>query len=123
MISRMGATIGFALLLTALFGVTSVTGVTITTSAPCAWSTFRAGVVRDTLYIDGGYGVYDDGKTQWNPTSSLFEFKYNTSFDFGHDAKPDILTLVDAIPLSAYDAPLYYGGAIFADDYEFYTYG
>jgi hypothetical protein len=122
MVSTMGASIGFVWLLVSAYGVGGAIGATTTRSAVCAWASFRAGVVQDTLYIDGGFPQYDDGSLG-NPTSSLFEFKYNTPFNFHHSRQPDLMKLWLPISLSLWDAPIYHGGAMFTDDYELYNYG
>ena len=101
----------------------------------CAWYQGRASTVRDTLFIDGGTFINNTWSgTAWtntnppqqDPKGYLFEYNYSTAFQYS-DTPPDVDALLQKVPLtvdaSRFDAPLYGGGAMFADEYELYTYG
>lgn len=101
----------------------------------CAWAQSRAGTVRDTLYIDGGVTVNNtwssSGWTNQNPEQReppayLYKFNYSTPFSY-QDTPPNLDALLGkeylAVNGARYDARLYRLGALFADDFELYTYG
>ncbi|EXJ78248.1 hypothetical protein A1O3_09409 [Capronia epimyces CBS 606.96] len=96
-----------------------------------SWRQPRAAIVRDTLYIDGGdmYNATWDGSA-WVPGVTpqgapqdqglMYTLFFNKSFHID----TDFWDLFE--PLStggASNNPLFRNGFMFADDYEFYTYG
>ena len=91
-------------------------------SKPCAWNGARAGTVRDVLYFDGGI-PFDGSGNSFDVSGTLYKFNYNTSFNYDGGA-PNLLELLQHELLdSTRDAPAYMHGALFVDDFEFYTFG
>ncbi|TAQ85813.1 hypothetical protein B7494_g5867 [Chlorociboria aeruginascens] len=111
----------------------------------CYWQSPRAAVIRDTLYIDGGYlwwepgmsdgtygGVtYDGMLTSFNiyiqdlhlpgnPLGLVYQLNFNTSFA----SSDNFSTIFTTISRGANNiGPQYYDGGMFANDYEWITYG
>ncbi|KAI5302361.1 hypothetical protein KEM56_000753, partial [Ascosphaera pollenicola] len=87
------------------------------------WKSPRVNIIRDTIYIQGG-----DASTKQspggNPSSWPLSSKYltfNLSQPFNNTSNP--LKLLEQHDTSIGNAlPDYYGGAMFADDYEFILY-
>ncbi|KAL3428465.1 kelch repeat protein [Phlyctema vagabunda] len=103
-------------------------------STLCTWETPRAAVIRDTLYIDGGYlmwrpgfsdGTYGNPIADDNPLGIVYLLSFNNSFTtsenisqvFGRSSKAPDGGAANNV------APQYIDGGMFADDFEWYTYG
>ncbi|KAJ5051966.1 uncharacterized protein L3040_001727 [Drepanopeziza brunnea f. sp. 'multigermtubi'] len=100
----------------------------------CQWRSPRAAVVRDTLYIDGGYlwwtpglsdGSYGSATSDGNPLGLVYLFNFGTPFNTSQNLSAVFDTLSKASGGGAANniAPNYYSGAMFANDYEWFTYG
>ncbi|KAK5045845.1 hypothetical protein LTR84_008938 [Exophiala bonariae] len=100
----------------------------------CVWTQPRGAVVRDTLYMDGGQRQY----CQWDATASawldmtavsgpeeergyLYTLNFSKSFDVSTNFS-DIFTILPTAGGFSNNPP-FIDGYMFADDYEFYTYG
>ncbi|KAH7391537.1 hypothetical protein BKA64DRAFT_107644 [Cadophora sp. MPI-SDFR-AT-0126] len=102
----------------------------------CQWQSPRAAVVRDTLYIDGGYlwwkpglsdGSYGAVVSDGNPLGLVYMLNFSTPFNTSQNFNLTSIftTLSKASGGGAANniGPQYYDGAMFANDYEWYTYG
>ncbi|KAL5318176.1 hypothetical protein ACEPPN_013235 [Leptodophora sp. 'Broadleaf-Isolate-01'] len=100
----------------------------------CQWQSPRAAVVRDTLYIDGGYlwwqpgmsdGSYGSVISDGNPLGLVYMLNFSTPFNTSQNLSSIFTTLSKAAGGGASNniGPQYYDGAMFANDYEWYTYG
>lgn len=98
------------------------------------WTQPRGAVVRDTLYLDGGQMQY----CQWDATAQtwlqgsavsppdqergyLYTLNFSKSFDMSTNFSEIFTILPNAGGFS--NNPPFIDGYMFADDYEFYTYG
>ncbi|KAI9799472.1 MAG: hypothetical protein M1833_003994 [Piccolia ochrophora] len=97
----------------------------------CWWQLPRAAVIRDTLYLDGGYIGYlpgfADGSSgapeQPQDEEFLYSINFTQPFRTSQNAS-DIFRRVDKTAGAANNlAPNYIDGAMFANDNEFYLYG
>ncbi|KAK0118301.1 hypothetical protein ONS95_012595 [Cadophora gregata] len=102
----------------------------------CQWESPRAAVVRDTLYIDGGYlwwkpglsdGSYGAVVSDGNPLGLVymlnFSTPFNTSTNFNLTGIFTTLSKASGGGAANNIGPQYYDGAMFANDYEWFTYG
>ncbi|KAG4418624.1 hypothetical protein IFR04_008249 [Cadophora malorum] len=102
----------------------------------CQWDSPRAAVVRDTLYIDGGYlwwkpglsdGSYATVVSDGNPLGLVYMLNFSTpiktSTDFNQSSIFTTLSKASGGGAANNIGPQYYDGAMFANDYEWYTYG
>ncbi|PQE29160.1 kelch repeat protein [Rutstroemia sp. NJR-2017a BBW] len=83
----------------------------------CYWTSPRAAVVRDTLYLDGG-------ELWWEP--GLNNGAYGVPIDDVSDNMSNIFTHISKAPngqAANNIAPTYLDGAMLANDYGWYTYG
>ncbi|KAF7945040.1 hypothetical protein EAE96_009823 [Botrytis aclada] len=100
----------------------------------CYWTSPRAAVVRDTFYIDGGElwwqpgmsdGTYDPPVSDGNPRGLVYLLNFSTPFHTS-DNSSDIFTTDSKAPnggTASNLGPNYVDGAMFANDYGWYTYG
>lgn len=98
----------------------------------CMWTQPRAGVVRDVLYLDGGWQQYCmwDGTawvrdTQINGPDHIQGLLYTMDFNRTLKADANFTDLFEDLHATGgvNDNPPFMSGHMFADDYEFYTYG
>ncbi|EGD99890.1 hypothetical protein TESG_07223 [Trichophyton tonsurans CBS 112818] len=98
----------------------------------CNWYRFRAGVIRDTVYLDGGSLLWQRNFQDGRPIlekagpdlDNMFTLLFNSSFDM----KTNFTDLLGRIPrLAGGDAssfaPTYVDGTMFYSDYTLLTYG
>ncbi|TVY40202.1 Kelch repeat-containing protein [Lachnellula occidentalis] len=103
----------------------------------CYWDSPRAAVIRDTLYIDGGMlgwqpgmsdGTYGAPAPDGNPLGLVYLLNFSTPFDTSAGQNLS-RTAFTNISKAANDGaannigPQYYDGTMFANDYEWITYG
>ena len=98
----------------------------------CQWLQPRAAVVRDTLYLDGGVmATYNWNGSGWVENSMVTTVSqaegllYTLSFNKSFSVTDNFTVLFEPLQLSggSSDNPTYRDGFMFADYYEFYTYG
>ncbi|RDW58120.1 kelch repeat protein [Coleophoma cylindrospora] len=100
----------------------------------CQWQSPRAAVVRDALYIDGGYlwwvpgladGTYGPPTADDNPLGLVYILNFSTQYDTSQNISLAFSTLSKASNGGAANniGPQYIDGAMFANDYEWWTYG
>jgi len=100
----------------------------------CYWTTPRAAVIRDTLYVDGGLlwwqSVLKNGSLgsqigDGNPLGLVYTLNFSTPFKTS-DNISDIMQTISKAPAGGAAnniAPNYVDGGMFANDYEWITYG
>ncbi|APA13888.1 hypothetical protein SS1G_14009 [Sclerotinia sclerotiorum 1980 UF-70] len=100
----------------------------------CYWTSPRAAVVRDTFYLDGGQlfwepglsdGSYATPVADGNPLGLVYLLNFNTSFHIS-DNVSTIFSTISKAPNGGSASnlgPNYVDGAMFANDFEWYTYG
>lgn len=99
----------------------------------CNWARVRAGVIRDTLYLDGGLlwwqTAFADGTTpvvssDGNVEGDMFSLNFSTPFD---TSKSNLSAILQRIPKAGGQgnniAPNYIDGTIFSNNDEMYLYG
>ncbi|KAF3062004.1 hypothetical protein GL218_03997 [Daldinia childiae] len=101
----------------------------------CLWDMLRVATLGDTVYIDGGqiYWVagLTDGSITEVPDDNLlgriykfnFSTPFNTSSNFSEILTQDPIATGPNGDAANNLAPNYYGGALLANDHEFFTYG
>ncbi|KAI9888122.1 MAG: hypothetical protein M1823_000057 [Watsoniomyces obsoletus] len=97
----------------------------------CWWELPRAALLRDTLYLDGGYQGYLPGFANgtFGPPSRpedrkpLYMINFTQAFDTTHNASTYLRTLEKTVGATNNLAPVYLDGTLVANDYEFYLYG
>ncbi|KAM5431246.1 hypothetical protein MferCBS31731_007920 [Microsporum ferrugineum] len=98
----------------------------------CNWYRFRAGVIRDTVYLDGGVLTwkrnYQDGRSHLDGAGSELDNMFTLSFNSSFDKGTNFTDLFGRIPrLAGGDAsllaPQYVDGTMFCNDYSLLTYG
>ncbi|OBT66303.1 hypothetical protein VE03_04343 [Pseudogymnoascus sp. 23342-1-I1] len=98
----------------------------------CQWTLPRVGVIRDTLYIDGG-------QLYWQPTLKdgkpaeliqdemnqglIYTLNFSTPFTTSTNFSSILTPLPVVLGASNNIAPVYYDGALLANDAEFLSYG
>lgn len=100
----------------------------------CVWTQPRGAVVRDTLYMDGGqmqYCQWDATGNTWLPGTAvsppeqergyLYTLNFSKTFEVSANFSDIFTILPNAGGFS--NNPPFIDGHMFADDYEFYTYG
>ncbi|KAL2061603.1 hypothetical protein VTL71DRAFT_6980 [Oculimacula yallundae] len=103
-------------------------------STMCQWQSPRAAVVRDTLFLDGGYlwwkpGMSDESygppTSDGNPLGLVYMLNFSSPFNISQNSSELFTTLSKAAGGGASNniGPQYYDGAMFANDYEWFTYG
>ncbi|KAH9908591.1 hypothetical protein F4778DRAFT_353408 [Xylariomycetidae sp. FL2044] len=99
----------------------------------CMWQAPRAAVLKDTVYIDGGYLYWVPGMTDGsygaptqdnNPLGYMYTLNFSTPFNSSTNVS-DILTPFSKSNGGAANnlAPNYYDGALLANNDELYLYG
>ncbi|KAI9851073.1 MAG: hypothetical protein M1838_004505 [Thelocarpon superellum] len=97
----------------------------------CWWEQPRSAIIRDTLYIDGGYMGYLPGfangsvgaPIQPEDGQFLYALNFTTPFTTSQNAS-DVLQTINKTSGAANNlAPNFYDGTLFANDDEFYEYG
>ncbi|EEP78101.1 predicted protein [Uncinocarpus reesii 1704] len=96
-------------------------------------SLYVAGVIRDTIYLDGGElwwrrgltdGTYDGVDKDASVEGQVFTLPLSTPFDTAHTNLTGLFGRMNAINgASASLTPNYVDGAMLANDYEFILYG
>ncbi|TVY82831.1 Kelch repeat-containing protein [Lachnellula suecica] len=103
----------------------------------CYWDSPRAAVIRDTLYIDGGNlwwepgmndGTFDPPVADGNPLGLVYLLNFSKPFDTTPTSNlSNAFTTISKASGSSGAAnnigPQYYDGAMFANDYDWMTYG
>ncbi|EGY23744.1 kelch repeat protein [Verticillium dahliae VdLs.17] len=101
----------------------------------CLWAQPRAGVVRDTLYLDGGFlywsqglsnGEYGAPEQQENPLGLMYTLNFSRPFQSSDNLTALFGTISKArggIGNANNDAPNYYDGAMFVNDAQLSLYG
>ncbi|KAJ6086056.1 hypothetical protein N7486_010337 [Penicillium sp. IBT 16267x] len=96
----------------------------------CSWQSVRANVIRDTIYIDGGYlwyeQIYSDNCTGDESTGSfdgsVYTFNLSSSFNTSSNFS-DVLSLMPIAGAGSNINPTFVDGVMFANDGEIYLYG
>ncbi|KAJ5653608.1 hypothetical protein N7490_000611 [Penicillium lividum] len=100
-------------------------------SSMCNWQSLRANVIRDTIYIDGGYlwydPIYSDNCTG-DPYYESFQgsiYTFNLSSSFNTSSNFSKVLNLQSITGGAGSNidPVFIDGVMFANDGEFYLYG
>lgn len=102
----------------------------------CEWQSPRVGVVRDTVYIDGGIlswqqgladgsyaGLFSDDNPLGLVYALNFSLPFQTTQDFNQTALFTNMTKSSAGGAANNIGPDYIDGVMFANDYEWWTYG
>lgn len=94
----------------------------------CAWDRPQGGLIRDTIYIDGGsqstQGASVVGVAHVNSTDNPFIFTLNLTQSFNIDPSVNVSSAFDMIPKDpGTTGPNAKGGHFLANDYEFMLYG
>lgn len=100
----------------------------------CQWYSPRTGVIRDTLYIDGGNllwepgmsdGTYGSPISDGNPLGLVYLLNFSIPFNTSQNTTSIFTTISKAAGNGAVNnlGPQYYDGAMFANDYEWMTFG
>ena len=99
----------------------------------CSWARLRAGVIRDTLYLDGGelwwQKAFIDGTTS-DPTSDgnvdgyMYLLNFSQPFETSSTNLSNLFTTKQKAGGAANNiAPNYIDGTMFANNDELYLYG
>ncbi|KAI9678265.1 MAG: hypothetical protein M1817_006210 [Caeruleum heppii] len=97
----------------------------------CWWEQPRSAVIRDTMYIDGGYLAYLPGFANGTfgaperpeDGSVLYSINFTQPFEVSQNASDVLRTVRKTAGAANNLAPVYYDGMMFANDNEFYLYG
>ncbi|KAI9824064.1 MAG: hypothetical protein M1832_002132 [Thelocarpon impressellum] len=97
----------------------------------CWWEQPRSAIVRDTLYLDGGYMAYVPGfangtvgaPVQPENGQFLYAINFTQPFKTSQNASEVLRTINKTAGAANNLAPNYYDGAMFSNDNEFYLYG
>ncbi|KAL4985617.1 hypothetical protein BDW68DRAFT_164778 [Aspergillus falconensis] len=101
-------------------------------SSICTWGQLRAAIIRDTIYLDGGYLVYQRGfstggvqvDSNNNANGLLYTLDLSSSFNTETDNLTELFdTTAKAGGVAGNIAPTYQDGVMFANDNMFYLYG
>ncbi|KAL6235300.1 hypothetical protein BDW75DRAFT_210074 [Aspergillus navahoensis] len=101
-------------------------------SSICNWGQLRAAILRDTVYLDGGFLVYQrgfsTGEVQPDSTDNAQGLVYTLDLSASFNTETDNLTalfdtLAKAGGIAGNIAPTYHDGVLFANDNMFYLYG
>lgn len=91
----------------------------------CAWDRPRVAIVRDHIYLEGGWlQIPRDGSCKHLETATssngwLFNLSLHDSFDISNDDAPALFRSIDEGALSNF----YFDGYMFADYDELYAFG
>jgi hypothetical protein len=99
----------------------------------CSWARLRAGVIRDTLYLDGGElwwqkafvdGTTSDPTSDGNVEGDMYLLNFSQPFDTSNTNLSNLFTTKQKAGGAANNiAPTYIDGTMFANDDELYLYG
>lgn len=99
----------------------------------CSWARLRAGVIRDTLYLDGGElwwqktfvdGTTSDPISDGNLQGNMYLLNFSTPFNTGTTNISSLFTTKQKAGGAANNiAPTYIDGTMFTNDNELYLYG
>lgn len=100
----------------------------------CNWQQPRAALVKDTVYIDGGYlwwtpglstGEYGVPTQDGNPLGLVYTLNFSTPFNTSDNTSEILGTLSKAPSGGAANnfAPNYFDGAMLGNDHEWFLYG
>lgn len=113
---------------------TCAAGITINENyTMCSWARLRAGVIRDTLYLDGGElwwqkafvdGTTSDPTSDGNVEGDMYLLNFSQPFDSSNTNLSNLFTVLQKAGGAANNlAPTYIDGMMFANDDELYLYG
>jgi hypothetical protein len=86
----------------------------------CSWAQFRAAMVRDKIYIDGGVEYLSAMNSgPWATFQSTVYLNLTIGFNLVDNLTELLTPLLSGTPL----LDSFYSGYMFADYYQFYTYG
>ncbi|KAJ5929293.1 hypothetical protein N7454_007141 [Penicillium verhagenii] len=100
-------------------------------SSMCSWESLRANIIHDTIYIDGGYLIYEElfsdnctaPSSEASFSGSVYTFSLSDSFNTSSNFS-DILHLKSIAGGAGSNIdPTFIDGVMFANDGEFYLYG
>lgn len=111
-----------------------VTAISITENyTMCSWARLRAGVIRDTVYLDGGElwwqktfvdGTTSDPTDDGNPEGYMYLLNFSDPFTIGSTNLSALFTTMQKAGGAANNiAPNYIDGTMFANNDELYLYG
>ncbi|KAL1846166.1 hypothetical protein VTK73DRAFT_346 [Phialemonium thermophilum] len=100
----------------------------------CYWEQLRGAVIRDTVYLDGGYiwwlpglsdGTYGPVTSDYNPLGLVYTLNFSVPFDTTQNITALFQTISKAPSGGNANnvAPTYYDGAMLANDDEWFLYG
>lgn len=99
----------------------------------CNWNKFRANIIRDTVYLDGGElywrrglsdGSYDSPQNDGNNEGLIYSLQLGQAFDTSKDNLTALFKSMQKAAGAANNiAPNMDDGVMFANDYKFYLYG
>ena len=99
----------------------------------CSWVRLRAGVIRDTLYLDGGElwwqkafvdGTTSDPTSDGNVQGDMYLLNFSQPFNIGTTNLSSLFTPKQKAGGAANNiAPNFIDGTMFANDDELYLYG
>ncbi|CAJ2514261.1 Uu.00g023800.m01.CDS01 [Anthostomella pinea] len=100
----------------------------------CTWSALRVAVLKDTVYMDGGYifwlpgmadGTYGSPMQDGNPLGLIYTLNFSTPFNTSTNVSLILQTLSKAPNGGAANnfAPNYYDGALLGNSDEIFLYG
>ncbi|KAI9656088.1 MAG: hypothetical protein M1829_000443 [Trizodia sp. TS-e1964] len=101
-------------------------------STMCLWYDIRAAVLRDTLYVDGGYlwdlpgmadGSYGQIVQDPNLSGLLYSINFTQPFNISQNTSTIFQTTPKAAGAANNQAPNFYSGTMFSNDNELYLYG
>jgi hypothetical protein len=111
-----------------------VTAISITENyTMCSWARLRAGVIRDTVYLDGGElwwqktfvdGTTSDPTSDGNVEGNMYLLNFSDPFAVGSTNLSSLFTTKQKAGGAANNiAPTYIDGTMFANNDELYLYG
>ncbi|KAJ2898299.1 hypothetical protein MKZ38_004024 [Zalerion maritima] len=100
----------------------------------CMWQQPRAAVIKDTVYIDGGYLWWTPGMAtkeygvptqDGNPLGLIFTLNFSTPFNSSQNLSSlfDTMSKVPNEGAATNIAPNYFDGGMLANNHEWFTYG
>jgi len=94
---------------------------TIATSTVASWINPRGAIIQNAIVLEGGF-LSNATKTIPTPGGLLYNISLCKSFDSSTD-DIDKMLFANHMEETLGSPVIYVGGAMFASDYEFYTYG
>ncbi|OBT40710.1 hypothetical protein VE00_08916 [Pseudogymnoascus sp. WSF 3629] len=132
MASRWSLAVSLALLLPCAWAQSSGWVENEVNTTMCTWTLPRVGVIRDTAYIDGGQLYWQPSLKDGSPSELLqdqfdhglvYTLNFSTPFKTS-DNFSSVLTSITSVTGASSDIkPIYYDGALLANDGEFLAYG